>query len=182
MSKRNYEIAFVGLQQGIHNFEYSIEDSFFEAYHQQDFTNCKAIVNVSLEKNTGFMQLKFAVSGSVQAICDRCGNDLPVTLWDDFVLIVKLVENPDQMNADEEDPDVFYIGRQEGLLDIKDFIFEFVNLSIPNQKMCATDEAGNETCNKKALEMLQKLKDNNVESNTNSIWKDLEKFKNIDNN
>ena len=39
-SRREFEIAFVGLKPGIHEFEYQITDRFFEAYQQQDFTNC----------------------------------------------------------------------------------------------------------------------------------------------
>ena len=36
-SKRNFDIAFVGLKPGIHEFEYDIDDKFFVAYQEQDF-------------------------------------------------------------------------------------------------------------------------------------------------
>ncbi|MEJ7680103.1 MAG: hypothetical protein WKG06_20035 [Segetibacter sp.] len=35
--RREYEIAFVGLKPGEHNFSYEITDKFFEPFQQQDF-------------------------------------------------------------------------------------------------------------------------------------------------
>ncbi len=62
---------------------------------QQDFTDCDAEVKLFLEKNLGFMLLRFEVTGTVKVFCDRCGNPLPLDLWDEFQVIVKLVEDPD---------------------------------------------------------------------------------------
>ena len=49
-SRREYDLAFVGLKPGIHVYDYHITDRFFEAYQQQDFTDCNADVKLSLEK------------------------------------------------------------------------------------------------------------------------------------
>ena len=94
-SRREFELAFVGLKPGIHEFDYKITDRFFEAYQQQDFTNCDAEVKLFLEKNLGFMLLRFEVTGNVNVFCDRCGNPLPLDLWDEFQVIVKLVDDPE---------------------------------------------------------------------------------------
>ncbi len=179
MGKMEYKIAFVGLTPGIHDFEYEIDDKFFEGYEAQDLKACKAKVNLLLEKNTGFMMLNFSVGGNVVGSCDRCGNDLNVDLWDEFKLIVKMVENPEKMNSEEEDPDVFYISRTESHLELKDWLYEFVTLSVPNQKMCATDDQGNSKCNQEVLQMLEQLKVDDSASNANNIWKGLDKFKNL---
>ena len=74
--------------------------------------------------------------------CDRCGNPLTLQLWDEFKVMVKLVDNPEEMNEQEEDPDVYYINRGESHLHLADWIYEFINLSIPLQKMCPPDENG----------------------------------------
>lgn len=180
MARREYDIAFVGLQPGIHHFEYKVDDRFFEAYNEQDFKDCTATIKLTLEKNNSFMMLKFEVDGQLKAACDRCGNDLPIQLWDEFNIIVKLVENPEQMNNEEEDPDVYYISRTDSLLHVKDWIFEFVTLSVPMQKMCSEAEMGGPNCNQKVLDMLKNINAENKETN-NPIWKDLDKFKDLDN-
>ena len=179
-SKREFEIPFVGLKPGIHEYEYKITEKFFEAYQQQqDFKNCIANVKLSLDKKTGFMLLKFEIGGTVEVNCDRCGNDLPIDLWDEFNIVVKLVEDPDIMNHQEEDPDVYYISRGESHLHLSDWIYEFVNLSIPMQKMCKSENIGGPHCNKEVLEMLKRMDEGN-DREVNPIWKGLEKFKNLD--
>jgi len=176
---RAYEIAFVGLIPGLHELEYRIEDKFFTNFGPQDFDNCNTLVKLKLEKTQGFMQLHFDVDGKVETICDRCGNPLTVQLWDEFNLIVKLVDDPDTMNSNEEDPDIFYIDRHESHFSIAAWIFEFINLSIPLQKVCKETEKGESTCNKEILDQLQKFRSNPNEIPNNKIWKDLDKFKDL---
>ena len=91
-----------------------------------------------------------------------------------------LKSNPAIMNEQEEDPDIYYISKGESILKISDWIYEFVNLSIPMQKMCLPEEMGGPHCNKEVLAMLNKLDAENYKPE-NSIWKGLEKFKNLDN-
>ena len=175
--RREYDIAFVGLKPGLHEFNYEVDDKFFLAYSQADFTNCHANIKLTLEKNTSFMMLKFEVGGKVDVGCDRCGNTLALDLWDEFNMIVKLVENPEEMNDSEEDPDIYYISRTESHLHIADWIYEFVSLSIPYQRSCSENEIGGPQCNKEVLEMLKKMESGSNESN-NPLLKELEKFKN----
>lgn len=175
-NRREYDIAFVGLKPGIHEFNYEIDDKFFANYKQTDFNNCYASIKLSLEKNHSFMLLKFEVGGSVSVVCDRCGNNLPMDLWDEFNLVIKQVENPDEMNQNEEDPDVFYISRTESHIHLADWIYEFVILSIPNQRMCSEEEMGGPQCNKEILAMLKKMKSTTIENN-HLLEKGLEQFK-----
>jgi uncharacterized metal-binding protein YceD (DUF177 family) len=177
-SRREYDIAFVGLKAGIHEFNYRITDKFFEAYQQQDFRHCDAQVKLSLDKKNSFMLLKFEVGGKIEVTCDRCGNRLPLDLWDEFNILVKLVEDPDIMNQQEEDPDVYYISKGESHLYVSDWIYEFINLSIPMQRMCKPEEMGGPHCNKEVLEMLKKL-DREKSQPENPLWKGLEKFKDL---
>jgi uncharacterized metal-binding protein YceD (DUF177 family) len=179
MGRRDFEIPFVGLKPGIHEFSYYITDKFFEAYQQQDFRNCDALIKLSLDKKNGFMLLSFEVGGKLEISCDRCGNMLPIELWDEFKVLVKLVEEPEIMNEQEEDPDVYYISKGESHLHVSDWIYEFINLSIPIQRMCKEEEIGGKYCNQEVLAMLKKL-DVKANKPQNTLWKGLEKFKDLD--
>ena len=179
-SRRNFDIAFVGLKPGIHEFEFGIDDQFFVAYQEQDFRNCIAHVKLTLDKKNSFMLLKFEVGGKMEVTCDRCGSNLPLELWDEFNIVVKMVEDPDLMNEEEEDPDVYYISKGASHLHVSDWIYEFINLSIPMQRMCTPEEMGGPFCNKEVLEMLEKL-DREESKLENPLWKGLEKFKDLDN-
>lgn len=177
-NRREYEIAFVGLKPGVHEYNYPINDKFFEEYQEQDFKNSAANVRLLLEKNNNFMLLRFQVGGKAEVICDRCSNDLPIQLFEDFTVTVKMVDDPELMNNQEEDPDVYYISRGESHLYVKDWIYEFINLSIPMQKTCDYENMDGPYCNPAAREVLNSLK--KEEQRQNPVWKGLEKFKDLD--
>lgn len=175
-NRREYDIAFVGLKPGTHEFNYEVDEKFFADFKETDINNCQATVKLTLKKNTSLMMLKFEIDGSVNVICDRCGNTLMMELWDEFNLILKQVENPGEMNQNEEDPDIFYISRTESHIHLADWIYEFVLLSIPNQRMCSEEDMGGPQCNKEILAMLKKMKSGTVENN-HPLQKGLEQFK-----
>lgn len=177
--RREFEIAFVGLKPGVHEFNYTIDDKFFEAFQQQDFRNCKAHVKLQLDKKSSFMQLKFEVGGAMEVTCDRCSNNLPLDLWDEFNLTVKMVENPEMMNGQEDDPDMYYIDQGKNHIDVASWIYEFINLSLPMQKTCAFEKMDGPHCNSAAMDLLKKLEPEKEIKKENPIWKGLEKFKNL---
>jgi len=184
-NRRAYDIAFVGLKPGVHAFEYQIDDKFFESYGEQDFHNCKADVKLTLDRQNGFMLLKFDIAGTVESQCDRCGNPLELQLWDEFNIVVKMVEEPDEMNGNEEDPDVYYISRTESHLHLSDWLYEFINLSVPNQHYCGEDEQGGSQCNPDVLAKLAQMERDAQEASEqalkdNSVWKGLDKFKDLE--
>ena len=166
MGKRKpFEIAFVGLKPGIHDFIYEIEDSFFDENIPREFEHCIAKVKLQL--------------GKADVVCDRCSNVLTKDLWDEFNMVVKMVDSPDEMNEKEEDPDIHYISKTESHLYLNDWIYEFVSLSVPMQKMCSEQEFGGEKCNLAALEKLRTMEVKDNGQNANSIWKGLEQFKKV---
>jgi uncharacterized metal-binding protein YceD (DUF177 family) len=178
MNKRSYDIAFVGLKPGVHAFNYEITDEFFEAFNEQDFSNCKANVKLLLDKKNGFMLLKFEIGGQLDVACDRCCNIITLELWDEFNIVVKMVENPELLNSSEEDPDVYYISRSESHINVEMWMYEFINLSIHMYKTCGYENADGPLCNKEALKALQNLDAETEKKNeVNPLWKDLEKFK-----
>ena len=191
--RREFEIAFVGLKPGIHEYIYEIKDKFFDAFQLQDFRNCKADVKLLLDKKAGFILLKFEIGGALETTCDRCNNFLPLELWDEFNITLKMVDDPELMNGQEEDPDVYYINRSESHFDVANWIYEFINLSLPMQKTCSYEKMDGPYCNKTAMDLLKKMEPRPTESSgraeektetenkDNPIWKGLEKFKNLDN-
>ncbi len=177
--RREFEIAFVGLKPGVHEYNYLVDDKFFDAFQQQDFRNCKANVKLSLDKKSSFMMLRFEIGGTLEVTCDRCNNPLPLELWDEFNITVKMVEEPELMNEQEDDPDVYYISRSESHIDVAGWIYEFINLSLPLQKACTFEKMDGPHCNKAAFEALRKM-EATKEAKENPIWKGLEKFKGLE--
>ena len=177
-NRREFEIAFVGLKPGVHEFNYHIDDRFFEEYNEQDFRNPDAEVKLLLEKSNGFMILRFEIGGRAQVTCDRCNNALPIQLFDEFKMMIKMTDDPKVMNDQEEVPDVYYISRGKSHIDVKDWIYEFINLSIPMQKTCEYENMDGPHCNPSAREVLKNMRPEENQG-ANPIWKGLEKFKDL---
>ncbi|WP_349317167.1 DUF177 domain-containing protein [Chitinophaga sp. MM2321] len=174
---REFDIAFVGLTPGVHSFQYEIGDSFFDNYEgPQDFNDCAATVKLNLDKKNNFFLLKFEIGGKVTVTCDRCGEPFDMQLWDEFDQIVKLVDNPDELNSEDENPDVAYISKTESHLSVANWIYEFILLSIPMQRIHPDNADGSSGCNPKVIEMLERMNQQTKE-NDNPIWKGLDKFK-----
>jgi uncharacterized metal-binding protein YceD (DUF177 family) len=95
-------------------------------------------------------------------------------------LIVKLVDDADKMNSEEEDPDIFYLDRNDNNLSIANWIYEFISLSVPLQHICKLDEKGKSTCNQKVIDQLNFFNEiQTSEAASKTVWKGLEQFKDL---
>ncbi len=172
---REYEIAWQGLKSGPHTYVYDIDDRFMQERDADDsFNDWDVKITLVFDKHEGFFMLKFDVDGNVIVPCDRCGDDFKLRLWDEFNLVIKLL-GEDAEQIDEED-DVVFIPRSETVLDISNWLYEFVMLSVPLQHIHPDKEDETPGCNQHALDLLDKLSETNVTVH-NPLWKGLESFK-----
>jgi len=174
---REFEIAWQGLKPGVHTFQYEIGDRFMKDHGEGvgDVKEMHAVVKVSFDKQTNFFMLHFDVGGYVVVPCDRCGDDFQLQLWDEFDLLVKLA-GEDAEEIDEES-DVVFIPRSETVLDLSNWLYEFVMLSIPLQRIHPDMADGKPGCNPQALNLLTKLEPEPEDQSANDIWKGLKALK-----
>jgi uncharacterized metal-binding protein YceD (DUF177 family) len=178
---REYEIAWQGLKLGLHTFQYDLDDKFIEALkgdNEVDFKDLDVQVSLKFDKKESFFMCHFDVDGSITAVCDRCGDDFKLRLWDEFDLIIKLTGAEDAA-AIEDDADVVFIPRSETVLDISNWLYEFVILSIPLQRVHPDKENGESGCNPEALKLLNKLSEP-PEKPENTTWKGIEALKGLE--
>ena len=175
---REFEIAWQGLKPGEHEFSFNIGTDFMKEHHtSEEFSEWNAVVKLTFDKQSSFFQLHFDISGNVIAPCDRCGDDFKLELWDEFDLMVKLTGDTDDEDGEqEEEADIVFIPRNETVLDISKWIYEFVMLSVPLQKVHPDNAQGEPGCNPQAIALLNQLSAAD-DTPKNSIWKGLEAFK-----
>ncbi len=176
---REFEIAWQGLKPGPHTYVYDIDDRFMkEREVSEDFTNWNARITLVFDKHENFFMLKFDVDGKVTVPCDRCGDNFELRLWDEFNLVIKLTGGDEGEKPEDED-DVVFIPRSETVIDISNWLYEFLMLSVPLQHIHADKEDGSPGCNEEALKLLDSLADSE-EKAANPLWKGLEAFKGED--
>ncbi len=176
-NSRVFEIAWQGLKLGEHELIYDLDDKFLIwKYPETEYKQLNVQIKVTFDKQVNFFMFHFNIDGSLVVPCDRCGEDFELSLWDEFDLLVKLndVEDEDQI---EEEADVVFISRSETVLDISDWLYEFLMLSIPLQKIHPQDAKGNETCNPDVLAFLKQSALALEQENKNTIWKGLDSIK-----
>ena len=166
---REYNIAFVGLKPGLHTFNYTIDDRFFEIFEKPEFTQANIEVKLNFDKKPGTFHLHFHINGSIKIACDRCGDDFEMTLWDEFELVVKQIDDEQVERKSSIDTEVAYIGKSESMLDVSLWIYEFIVLSVPIQRIHADDKDGNSQCNPIALNYLKQQE----ETTKPKIWDGL---------
>ena len=69
-SQNDFNIEFVGLKLGFHNFDFEINDTFFKDFKYADFSQAQVDINIGLEKKTTLLELKIAAKGDVLVNCD----------------------------------------------------------------------------------------------------------------
>lgn len=173
---REFEIAWQGLKPGLHTFIYDIDDKFMhERNPDNNYNNWNAKVNLIFDKHENFFMLHYDIDGSVMVPCDRCGDDFKLKLWDEFNMVIKLVGD-EETDITEED-DVVFIPRSETVIDISKWVYEYLMLSIPMQRIHPDKPDNTPGCNAVALNLLNKLSGPD-ETTYNPIWKGLENLKN----
>ena len=146
-----YDIEFKGLKEGIHEFEYEIENEFFEHFDSEFVTVGALLVQVYLEKRSTFLKLNFYLKGWVGLTCDRCLEQYRQDIIHKDEIFVKFSESVDQ-----SDDKIIWVPTGEHNLNIARLIYEYIVISIPLRHVHPEDENGESTCNG---EMIKKLED-----------------------
>lgn len=178
---REFEIPWFGLKEGVHEYQFQVTDKVIEdlEHEHSDFSNLDAAVTLKLDKHNGFLQLHFDIDGKADVACDRCGDTFPLRLWDEFDLIVKFTgEAAEEEEEEEEEADIAFIPRSETILDVSNWIYEFVILSMPLQHIHPDKEDGTPGCNPEALKLLERM--SGSEEARKSLWSGLDKLKGLE--
>jgi uncharacterized metal-binding protein YceD (DUF177 family) len=147
---KEFLIPFVGLKLGKHQFEYQINNAFFEIFDYNEFQNSDIKVNVVLEKKSTMLELSFKHKGTVNVPCDLTSEDFDLPIKGKMKLIVRFGE---AYNNDNEELLILPHGEFE--IDIAQYIYEMIVLSIPLRRVHPGVKDG--SLNTEALVKLKEL-------------------------
>lgn len=172
-----YRIPYVGLKEGKHDFSFDITEKFFDAFDIDEVEKAEITVDIDFNKKTSHFELDFDVQGYLFTTCDRCLANYPQELLDEFKIFIKLTDEVDQ---ESDDPNVIFLNRQETHIDLKQLIYEFIQLSLPLQRVCAPEPGKTEYCNQETLKHINKHEASSSEEDNNDIdprWAALKNIK-----
>ena len=157
---KQYIIPFIGLKQGKHLFEYEIDNTFFDAYGFNEFNYSSLQVTLVFEKKTTFFELNFEVTGTVNVDCDTSLEPFNQKIYGNLPLVIKFGQ---EYNDDNDE--MIIIPHEYYELDVSQFIYELIILSVPTKKVHPKVLDG--TMDSEALNKLRELEIKKNKSSSN---------------
>ena len=166
---KQFVIPFGGLKPGTHQFNYEIDDLFFERFEYTEIRKGKIIVSVSLDREETMLVFHFSIDGEAEVDCDRCSVPFFIPLKGSNTLIIKF-------GADfhEESEEVQIIPEGETQIDISQFIYEYIHLLVPFRKVHPEDENGVSACDPEVIKRIEEWEE---PTEPDPRWEVLKKLK-----
>ncbi|MEW6468693.1 MAG: DUF177 domain-containing protein [Bacteroidota bacterium] len=169
---RKFVVQFSGLSMGRHEFDFQVDDSFFEQFSNSEISKGDFTVRLELLKQSTMLVLDFDIRGSVNVECDRCSEAFDLHVEGQSRLIVK-IGNEDF----EEESDIIVIPSTESEIDVSHSIYEYIILSLPQRRVHPVDKKGRSGCDPETIKKLEKVLLKEEKKRTDPRWDKLKKLK-----
>ena len=146
---KQYAIAWKGLKNGTYRFDFKVDNALFEAYGSTDIKDGDLSVGVTLERGESMLSLQTVIRGTVTVACDRCLEDCRLPVAFDGTLLVRFSDE-----VADYDGEVMWLLPMEDEIDLKQYIYESIVLSLPYQRVHPDGE-----CNPDMLERFRIVSD-----------------------
>lgn len=171
-----YNIEFKGLSEGLHDFRFGIDDSFFAHFEESLVEKGDIAVKVTLEKRSAFIKIHLKLKGWLELNCDRCLEEYRQKIKNETEMFVKFGEK-----EFDEGENIIWILPEEHQVNVAQIIYEYISLSVPLRHVHPKNKMGIRECDP---EMIEKLKeymhtDDEQQSPIDPRW---EALKNLANN
>lgn len=166
-------IPFSGLKQGKHEFDFKVDNTFFESFEYNEFGGAAIDLHVLLNKSSTMLELEMTANGTVNVNCDVTSEayDQPITA--NLELVVKFGE---EYNDDNDE--ILILPHGEFKVDVSQYAYEMIVLAVPLKKVHPGVLDG--TLESEAISKLEELhpkeKKENKEKGTDPRWDSLKKL------
>lgn len=137
-----YSIDFHGLVTGkSYTYDFPIDDRFFERWPESEISRGQGVAHVVALRHASMMELDVVIDAQVEIVCDRCLEDFSLPIRFDGHPVVKITPEVPQGEEYREgadnhsDGDVLWISPADEALDMGQYIYESIILSLPFQRV-----------------------------------------------
>jgi len=127
---RKYDIDIFNLNNGVHDYEYEIDSSFFESFEDSYIQKGNLKVKLALNKSETLLQSSFNIEGVVELICDRSLETFDYEINTNNNLIFKYGQEYIEL-TDE----IITIPQNAQKINVAQYIYEFIGLAVPMKKL-----------------------------------------------
>jgi len=173
---KQFSIPFTGLKIGKHQFDFEIDNSFFDAFEYSLVKKGALTAEIEMDKQETMLILQIHIAGTIELDCDKCLSTFNSPIDIKERQIVKFAE--DELESD--DLEIIVLNKKESTVDISEILYEFINVSVPYIKVCEQNGNGVQ-CDQEMIARLESLSgDAQHEEETNTDdprWEALKKLK-----
>lgn len=127
---KEFTIPFKGLKLGKHQFEFELNNEFFDHFEYNEFNDAAIKVELLLEKMSTLMELTLTFEGTVNVACDVTNEMFDQPVSGSYTFVVKFGE---EYNDENEDLLILPHGSYE--VNIQQYVYESVVLALPLRKI-----------------------------------------------
>jgi uncharacterized protein len=174
---KQFSIPFTGLKLGKHQFEFEIDNSFFDAFEYSLIKKGTLKADVELDKQETMLILNFHITGTTELDCDKCLSlfNAPVDIKERQ--IVKFAED----DLESDDLEIIMLNKKESEIDVSGMIYEFITVAVPYIKVCEENGEGTQ-CDREMIARLESLsvgsrEEETEETSNDPRWAALKKLK-----
>ena len=173
---KQFSIPFTGLKIGKHEFEFDLDNSFFDAFEYSLIKKGNLKATVELDKQETMLILHIHIVGKVRLDCDKCLAEFDAPIAIKERQIVKFAEEETQ----GDDLEIMVLSKKESSIDIAGILYEFISVSVPFIKICEENGDGQQ-CDQEMIARLENLSPDTADTKENNTedprWAALKKLK-----
>ncbi len=154
MAKDNrYTIKYDELGNGLQTISFPITSDFFESLGGGEILSGDCTATLEINRVHSTLQMNVGIEGSVMVECDRCLEEVEIAVKYNGTLVVKFsseVENIEYI-LDNKNEDTIIANPLVGELDLREYLYDSIILSLPLQRSHPLDAEEGEGCNPEML-------------------------------
>ncbi|PKP39509.1 MAG: DNA-binding protein [Bacteroidetes bacterium HGW-Bacteroidetes-15] len=149
-----YIVQFKGLNIGKHIFRFDVDNAFFEQFEGSEISKGDLNVSVVINKHSTMLEIDFDIDGDVEVLCDRCLDPFTIPTSYEGKLFVRI---SDSIPQDETFDDIWYVNSNEHEINLSQYIYESICLSLPIKRFHGILNTSEAECDRTMLEKLNQL-------------------------
>lgn len=165
----DYSVNILGLSQKTHSFEFNLGNAFFEKYGKEVVAEGQFEAKVNLDKRETLIEADFDIEGKANLVCDRSLESFEHPMKINRKMIFKYGEA-----AEEVSDEITIIPKDLDVLEIGQYIYEFIVLDVPIKKVHPRFQSEEENENEEGKMIYQSEK---KEDEIDPRWEQLRKLK-----
>jgi uncharacterized protein len=175
---KQFSIPFTGLKIGKHQFDFEIDNSFFDAFEYSLVKKGELKVDVELDKQETMLILMIHIAGTIKLDCDKCLAEFDSPMDVTERQIVKFAED----DLESDDLEIIMLNKKESSIDISEILYELITVSVPYIKICEQNGLEGQKCDNEMIERLESLSSPSQQQEEKTIsddprWEALRKLK-----